>query len=287
MSLAPQYPPQRVVAALRLLRVGRFDRLRLFHLADLDDHGATPDDPLKRLAHCSSPGEDLRLAFVKMRRAIQFAAPDISVGANGFIDKLEEMLCKALKKGVGSKALGRFYRACMCKVSTPVLRYVGGSGRHSVPKFDMAFLTEGSDALDEFKDAFYTRARDADDSEDDDEDAARPSKKRKTTKGSPSKPTVPKVNAPGKPGTGKAAERKARAAALKKYNEAAPKRLAGVASGAMVPLPADKSDASFVAFKTKHPMFDVPGCGKRAVCWNYVHAQGCNKKGACLFAHPH
>ena len=43
-----QVPPKRVTTALKCVRTGRFDKLRLLHLADLDDNG-TSDAPLKAL----------------------------------------------------------------------------------------------------------------------------------------------------------------------------------------------------------------------------------------------
>ena len=152
------------MTALRCVRVGRFDRLRLFHLADLDDNNATPEQPLRGLMGSrngiSATAEtDLRTCFVRLRRAIKYATPDLSSAASDWIDKLEEMLCDAIQEGVGYKALGAFYRSCMAKVSAPVLRYAGGSGRRATATFDMAFLTGTSDARDKFKDAYYRRAR--------------------------------------------------------------------------------------------------------------------------------
>ena len=281
-----EYPPQRVTTALRLLRVGRLDKMRLFHLADLEDYSSTTEQPLKALGKSLTPDADLRKSFAKMRRAITVAMPDVSVAAGVWIDKLEDMLTKALEKGVGEYALSRFYRASMLKVSTPVLRYVGGAGRASKPRFDMAFLEEASDARDEFKDAIYERHAsgekplsggrmvlaeeessdsDGSDSDSDGHYGPPPSKKQKTG----------------------AEQKKAVAAALKAYNVAGGTRMAGVAAGAAVPLPKDKTDASVVAFRAAHPPVKIKGVGNRPVCWNYVHPQGCNKGGDCTFAHEH
>ena len=154
-----EFTSDRCKVALRHLRCGRFDKCRLFHLADLNDGNANRDDPLKGLIVSDSPDADLRKSFGKMRRAITTATPEISVQAAVFIDKLEEMLTVALDKGVGHLHLGKFYRACMSKVSAPVLRYVGGDGRSSLARFDMAILDDASDARDDFKDAIYERAR--------------------------------------------------------------------------------------------------------------------------------
>ena len=86
------------------------------------------------------------MSFTKMRRAIECATPSISVAANKFIDRLEEMLTKALAKGVPPDCLGKFYRSTMAKVTAPVMRYTSGDGRSSYANFDLAFLIETSDA---------------------------------------------------------------------------------------------------------------------------------------------
>ena len=279
-----EYPPQRVTIALRWLRVGRFDKMRLCHLADLEDYYSTTERPLKVVGKSLTPDADIRKSFAKMRRAITVAMPDVSVAAGVWIDKLEDMLTKALEKGVGEYALSRFYRASMLKVSTPVLRYVGGAGRASKPRFDMAFLEEASDARDEFKDAIYERHASG--------EKPLSGKKRRVlaeesdSGGSESDSDGDYESQPSKKPT-KKEQKKAVAAALKAYNVAGGTRMAGVAAGAAVPLPRDKTDASVVAFRAAHPPVKIKGVGNRPVCWNYVHPQGCNKGGDCTFAHEH
>ena len=280
-----QYPPQRVTTALRLVRVGRFDRARLFHLADLDDQGATTEEPLKGIIKNPTADADIRKSFARMRRAITVAMPDVSVSAGVWIDKLEEMLTKALAKGVGHLALGKFYRACMLKVSTPVLRYVGGSGRVSTPRFDMAFLEETSEARDEFKDAIYERHAPEASKQGRDTDDVQPLSK-KQRKAAAAAAATAAVGGGGGGGAGAKLNPQA-AAALKEYNAAAGKRVAGVAAGAMVPMPKDKKDDSMVAFRAAYPPVSIKGVGSRPVCWNYVHPQGCNKGAECTFAHTH
>ena len=260
--------------------------MRLFHLADLEDHGGTTEKPLKAVGKSLTPDADLRKSFAKMRRAITVAMPDVSVAAGVWIDKLEDMLTKALEKGVGYQALGRFYRASMLKVSTPVMRYVGGAGRASKPRFDMAFLEETSEARDEFKDAIYERhasgktkrAAVVDPARVDDGDM--PLSKRQ-------KKALAKAAKSGGGGGGGAEHKKAVAATLKAYNEAGGKRMQGVAAGASVPMPKDKTDDSMVAFRTAHPPVNIKGVGTRPVCWNFAHPQGCNKGSGCPFAHEH
>ena len=283
LAVVSQFPSARLSTALRCVRTGRFDKLRLMHLIDADDGGATTEQPFKGLEASGSPSEDLRACLTRLRRAIKYGTPRITNKASDWIDEFEKMLCKALKRGVSTKACGKFYRACMFKVSAPVLRYVGGAGRNCAATFDMAFLKEQSEARDEFKDAFYTRSR-ADDADDSDvEEIAPPAKagRKRDRKGNPK--AKAKATTTAQPQGKKALT----AAALAKYNAEAPKRLAGVAAGAHVALPSDKSDASFTTFKKDHPPFEVPNVGKRPVCWNFVHPQGCNKRGKCIFAHPH
>ena len=185
-----EFPSSRMSTALRCVRTGRFDRLRLMHLIDAEDSGASTEQPFKGLEASGSPSEDLRACLTRLRRAIKYGTPSIANKASDWIDEFEKMLCKALKRGVSTKACGKFYRACMFKVSAPVLRYVGGAGRNCAATFDMAFLKEQSEARDEFKDAFYTRSRadDADDS--DDEEIAPPAKaagRKRDRKGNPTR----------------------------------------------------------------------------------------------------
>jgi hypothetical protein len=235
------------------------------------------------------PDGDIRRSFSRMKRAIQVASPEISVQAGVWIDKLEEMLTKALAKGVRHKPLGKFYRACMCKVSTPVMRYAGGEGRSAVPRFDMAFLLEESEARDEFKDAIYERGRARDASLDDEgPPTKKPRGDRQKKQAAAKKATAAAAAAAAAAnGGGKKPLAGSAAAALKAYNAAAPRRISGVAAGATVPMPKDLKGDDFVAFRTAHPPVTVPGVGARQVCWNYCHPQGCIKQGDCSFAHPH
>ena len=274
-----EFTSDRCRVALRHLRCGRFDKCRLFHLADLNDGNANRDDPLKGLIVSDSPDADLRKSFGKMRRAITTATPEISVQAAVFIDKLEEMLTVALGKGVGHLHLGKFYRACMSKVSAPVLRYVGGDGRSSLARFDMAILDDASDARDDFKDAIYERARPSSvDHDSDDGQGPKPKKQRLTKDNKRKFGEVDKE-------VDKESLQKAKAA-LKKYNAAAGERAKGVAKGAIVKMPKANS-AEMEAFRKAHPPIEVPNCGTRRVCWDFVHPQGCAREDKCFFAHPH
>ena len=118
-----------------MIQCGRFDKPRLFHLADLHDDG-TDSDPLRRLRTSLSPMSDLSMCFSTMRKAIITAWPHLAISGTMFVDHLEQRLTLALRFGINKTTMSTRYAACMTQVVEPVIRYITGHGDKGEPCFD-------------------------------------------------------------------------------------------------------------------------------------------------------
>ena len=285
--------------ALRCVRVGRFDRIRLFHLVGKEDAG-TADHPLKSLASMNPSDAHIAVAesFQRLLQAITIASPSLTPFAIPFLVDFQKVITQAITDKVSNKALSSWYASIVKRVSLPRRQYAYGESASEAASFDIQFIKDMStDERLELERATQDartirlagpakrRPRDDDleDIDDDDQPTAKALKGRKAQKAADRKAKIKAKQEAAK--AARAAAAAGASTALTKVEHAA-----GVTAGTAVPIPSSdpslttkaEKQAAWDVFNTAHPK---PSKQAKSLCWDFFHPQGCAKGASCRFAH--
>ena len=141
-------PPERVTKAFRNARLGRIDKLKLFHLVDIDDSG-TPAAPLAALVKIN----DRSVAFGKLSQSLDrlqqilcITYPRQISQIINFIPKFKTELEKIIvEKNVAWPSVTAWFKAITQKISRPALLHSMAEGEWGGPKFQLEWLKESCD----------------------------------------------------------------------------------------------------------------------------------------------
>ena len=153
ISPKDEVAPDRMLKALRNVRVGNFVALRLLHLLDRPDSG-TADEPLKSVAAAGRTEAALRIAeaFEVLKDAVLIASPETVSTAMPFFTALRKKLIAAVRDGAPWDALNKYYRSIAKKISAPSRRFFAGEGGgHVGASFDPEWVEAYSTAKEELE----------------------------------------------------------------------------------------------------------------------------------------
>ena len=145
--------PDRMLKALRNVRVGNFVALRLLHLLDRPDAG-TADEPLKGIAAEGRAEASLRIAeaFEVLKDAVLIASPETVGSAMPFFAAFRKKLATSVRDGAPWDNLNKYYRSIVKKISAPSRRFFAGDGGgHVGASFDPEWIDAPSTAKEELE----------------------------------------------------------------------------------------------------------------------------------------
>ena len=126
-------PSDRLIRALRGVRLFKLGRIKLMNLLDKDDCGSK-ETPLAQFA--KMPGSamaDFALAMSRMQQAFIFTSPANSAQAVGFISELQRKIVIAVAAGVSWEHAGEFYSAVIRKADKQAESFAGSVGGRPAP----------------------------------------------------------------------------------------------------------------------------------------------------------
>ena len=132
--------------ALRCVRTGRFDSLRLFHLIGKDDCGSI-SDPLKELKKKSFIEQKNLVieAFQRLMHVISVASPMLSPRATDFLFKLQKVVVDSITDGAPIDSLSTWLASVLALVARPRKQYAFNEGGSSDACFSCDYVTQLSD----------------------------------------------------------------------------------------------------------------------------------------------
>ena len=141
-------PPERVTKAFRNARLGRIDKLKLFHLVDIDDSG-TPAAPLAALVKIQDRSvafEMLSESLDRLQQILCITYPNQINQTMQFMPKFKTELKKIIvDKNVAWPSVTAWFKAITQKISRPALRHSLAEGVWGGPKFQLEWLKESCD----------------------------------------------------------------------------------------------------------------------------------------------
>ena len=154
-AISPQdeVAPDRLLKALRNVRVGNFVAVRLLHLVDKPDAG-TADEPLKSIAAAGRVAAELLISesFDVLKDAVMIASPEVVGSAMPFFKAFRKKLLAAISDGAPWDAINKYYRGVAKKISAPSRRFfTGDGGGHVGASFDPAWVEAYSQAKEELE----------------------------------------------------------------------------------------------------------------------------------------
>ena len=145
---------ERVIKAMRCVRVGDLSQLKLLNLVDLDDSG-TDADPLAGFRSLSAGNATRVLGSVteRMTRVILIDTPEHAPAAHDFIGELRDSITTAIADGVSWSDASTYYRAMVRKASQSARLYALGERSVRGATFDISYIETPSKASKAFEDA--------------------------------------------------------------------------------------------------------------------------------------
>jgi hypothetical protein len=287
---------------LRLIRIGRFDLVRLLVLVGKDDKG-TKVDPLKSLASMSKLDAIIAFgdAIEKLKDVIAVATPTSFIYASPFLNKLKKNTVASIQSGVKMSVVSKWFAAVLTRVAQPRRQYSLGDGGSPLANFDLKFIDLRTDEFIEL-DLKTHEARAAKSAGEvfDQRGGGKQQRVPKSPGGGPSGQKGDRKPDPNSKRQKKLAAKKAAAAAKGSAadddddddagGDDEPTHGDGVVPGTKVPNPAadpsltsakEKQDA-WNAFNTAHPKAKPSDTN---FCWDFFHPQGCKNGSNCKYAH--
>ena len=281
-AISPQdeVAPDRLLKALRNVRVGNFVAVRLLHLVDKPDAG-TADEPLKSFAAAGRVAAELLISdsFDVLKDAVLIASPEAVGSAMPFFKAFRKKLLAAINDGAPWDAINKYYRGVAKKISAPSRRFFTGDGSgHVGASFDPAWVEAYSQAKEELERSITKAVA---------KEAAREGKgdggpigggKIKGGKGPAGKREQHEPDPNSARSKKKAKAEQLKSADAKRY------RAKGVKVGDAVPVPAIEdlktwSDELSTKLNITHDSGKHP-------CWMFWHPQGCpHDSNSCRFSH--
>ena len=274
--------------AIRHIRTGRYDQLRLLALNGMDDNG-TSADPLRSLAKLEAQVAVAYVvrAFQMLGVVIGVATPHQYPAASTWILKFQKVVVDAIELGTPIKTISNWVGSVWHRVSRDCRLYSVGESAFNAAVFDMQFLEQLTDERRDLESAMQERRA----------EVAVDKKlagKQLAGRPSPFKPPIVKQQQKGK---GKKRKRGLKPPKGKQDDaddddddDDAPEHGAGVdVDQPKVPNPhankelksAKDKQVVWDAFNAAHPRVQ----GAKPHCWDWWHPQGCAKGAGCKFEH--
>ena len=113
--------------AMRSARLGRLQKLKIFHLIDMDDNGSK-EAPLKQLAGWPKDKQlfSLRKAWSMLSKILNFAFPELMAELWAFMDAMLVRLEEVITSGVDNSCINEWVVKIFKKMSAPVKRFIVG-----------------------------------------------------------------------------------------------------------------------------------------------------------------
>lgn len=274
--------------AIRHIRTGRYDQLRLLALNGMDDNG-TSADPLRSLAKLEPHAAVAYVvrAFQMLGVVIGVATPHQYPAASTWILKFQKVVVEAIELGTLMKTISKWVGSVWHRVSRDCRLYSVGESAFNAAVFDMQFLEQLTDERRDLESAMQERRA----------EVAVDKKlagKQPAGTGRPGPKTTPpkKGEKRKRDKKGKGLKGKPDPADADDDEEDEDGETHGAGVDATLPnelnphankqlKSAKDKQQAWDVFNTAHPKVN----GEKPHCWDWWHSQGCNKGSSCKFKH--